>query len=107
MALDFQRVLLFSKIEPVDDKGLCQSHRMQGIPLEGYQPLPPNPPEDNYRREVENRSDAGSIIAPPLDNSEGTLVTVENPTPRTTSMSLTPLKSLLLRLESLGNIIDE
>jgi hypothetical protein len=43
---------------------------MQGLPLEGYQPLPPNPPEDNYCREVENQSDAGSAIAPPLDNLE-------------------------------------
>jgi hypothetical protein len=74
------------------------------MPPEGYQPLPPNPPEDNYRREVENQSDTGSVIAPPLDNSEGTLVTVENPT---TSMSITPLEPLLVCLESLGNVIDE
>jgi hypothetical protein len=110
---------------------------MQGIPLKGYQPLPPNPPEDNYHGEVENQSDAGkdnyrgevenqsdagkdnyhgevenqsdagSVVIPPLDNKEGTLVMVENPTPLTTSMSVTPLEPLLLRLESLGNIIDE
>jgi hypothetical protein len=80
---------------------------MQGIPPEGYQPLPPNPPEDNYRREVENQSDAGSVISPPLDNSEGALVTVENPTPHTTSMLVTPLEPLLLRLDSLGNVIDK
>jgi hypothetical protein len=77
---------------------------MQVFPLEGYQPVPPNPPEDNYCGEVENQSDAGSVIAPPLDNSEGTLVTVENPT---TSMLVTPLEPLLVHLESLGNIIDE
>jgi hypothetical protein len=77
---------------------------MQGMPPEGYQPLPPNPPEDNYRREVENQSDAGSVIAPPLDNSEGALVTVENPT---TSMLVTPLKPLLVRLDSLGNVIEK
>jgi hypothetical protein len=35
------------------------------------------------------------------------LVTVENPTPRTTSMSVTPLKPLFLHLDSLGNVIDE
>jgi hypothetical protein len=64
---------------------------MQGILLEGYQPLPPKPPEDNYHGEVENQSDTGSVVAPPLDNSEGTLVTVENPTPRTTSVLVTPL----------------
>jgi hypothetical protein len=107
LALDFQRVLLFSKIEPVDDKGLRQSRRMQGMPPEGYQPLPPNPPEDNYRGEVENQSDVGSVVAPPLDNSEGALVTFEKPTPRTTYVSVTPLEPLLLRLDSLGNIIDE
>jgi hypothetical protein len=104
LALDFQCVLLFSTIEPVDDKGLCRSRRMQGLPTEGYQPLPPNPPEDNYRREVENPSDAGSVIAPPLDNSENDLDTVENPT---TPVSITPLKPLLVRLYSLGNVIDE
>jgi hypothetical protein len=70
---------------------------MQGLPLEGYQPLPPNPPEGyqplppnppevNYRREVENQFDVGSVIAPLLDNSEGTLVIVENPTPHTISV---------------------
>jgi hypothetical protein len=77
---------------------------MQGLPLEGYQPLPPNPPEDNYHREVENQSDIGSVIAPSLDNLEGALVMVENPT---TSMSVTPLEPLLVHLESLGNVIDE
>jgi hypothetical protein len=80
---------------------------MQGLPPEGYQPLPPNPLEDNYRREVENQSNAGSVIAPPLDNLEGTLVTMENPIPHTTSVSVTPLEPLLLHLDSLGNVIDE
>jgi hypothetical protein len=80
---------------------------MQGIPSEGYQPLPPNPPEDNYRREVENQSDAGSVIAPPLDNSQGTLVTIENPTPHTTFVSVTPLEPLFICLDSLGNVTDE
>jgi hypothetical protein len=77
---------------------------MQGLPSEGYQPLPPNPPEDKYRREVEDQSDAGSVIAPLLDKSEGTLVMVENPT---TSVLVTPLEPLLVHLESLGNVIDE
>jgi hypothetical protein len=77
---------------------------MEGLPSKGYQPLPPNPLEDNYRREVENQSNVGSVIAPPLDNSEGALVMSENPT---TSMSVTPLEPLLVHLDSLGNIIDE
>jgi hypothetical protein len=77
------------------------------MPPEGYQPLPPNPLEDNYRGEVENHSDAGSVVAPPLDNSEGTLVMVENPTPRTTSVLTIPLEPLFLHLDSLGNVIDE
>jgi hypothetical protein len=80
---------------------------MQGIPSEGYQPLPPNPPEDNYRGEVENQSDIGSVVTPLLENQEGALVMVENPTPHTTSVSVTPLKPLFLRLDSLGNVIDE
>jgi hypothetical protein len=80
---------------------------MQGFPPEGYQPLPPNPPEDNYCGEVENQSDVGSVVTPLLDNSKGTLVTVENPTPRTTYVLVTPLEPLFLRLDSLGNVIDE
>jgi hypothetical protein len=35
------------------------------------------------------------------------LVTVENPISHTTSMSVTPLEPLFLRLESRGNVIDE
>jgi hypothetical protein len=54
---------------------------------EGYQPLPPNSPEDTYRGEVENQSDAGSVATPLLENSERALVTVENPTPHTTPVS--------------------
>ena len=80
---------------------------MQEIPLEGYQPLPPNPPKDNYRGEVENQSDARSVVAPLLENQEFSLVTVENPTPCTTYVSVTPLEPLFLHLDSLGNIIDE
>jgi hypothetical protein len=80
---------------------------MQGLPLEGYQPLPPNPPKENYHGEVENQSDVGNVVTPLLDNQEGTLVTVENPTPCTTSVSVTPLEPLLLHLDSLGNVIDE
>jgi hypothetical protein len=41
---------------------------MQGMPLEGYQPLPPNPLEENYHGEIENQSDAGSVFASLLDN---------------------------------------
>jgi hypothetical protein len=77
------------------------------MPPKGYQPLPPNPPEDNYRGEVENQYDAGGVVAPPLYNSEGALVTVENPTHRTTSVLTIPLEPLLLHLDSLGNVIDE
>jgi hypothetical protein len=76
LALDFQRVLLFSKFEPVEDKGLRRSRRLQGMPSKGYQTLPPNPPEDNYCGEVENQYDARSVVAPPLDNLEGALVMV-------------------------------
>jgi hypothetical protein len=84
-------VLLFSKIEPIENKGLHRSHRIQGIPSEGYRPLPPNPLEENYRGEVENQSDTGSVVGPSLENQEGTLVTIENPTLHTASMSVTPL----------------
>jgi hypothetical protein len=49
---------------------------MKGMPPKGYQPLPPNPPEDNYRGEVENQFDIGSVFAPSLDNLEGDLAMV-------------------------------
>jgi hypothetical protein len=65
------------KIETVDDKGLRRSRRMQGFPPEGYEPLPPNSPEDIYREEVENHSDVGSVATPLLANPERALVTVE------------------------------
>jgi hypothetical protein len=107
LALDFQHVLLFSKIELVENKGIHWSRRMQGLPPEGYQPLPPNPPKDNYRGKVENQYYVGSVITPLLDNHEGVLVTIEYPTPRTTSMSVTPLEPLFLHLDSLENVIDE
>ena len=48
---------------------------MQGIPTEeGYEPLPLNSTEDIYREEVENRSDAGSVATPLLENLERALV---------------------------------
>jgi hypothetical protein len=77
------------------------------MPPEGYQPLPRNPIEDNYRGEVENQCDVGSVVAPTLDNSKGALVTVENPTPHTTSVLTIPFEPLFLHLESLGNVIGE
>jgi len=80
---------------------------MQGLPLESYQPLLPNSPEDNYRGEVENQSDAQSIATPLLDNLERALVTIENPTPHTTPVSTTPLEPFFLHLDSLGNVIEE
>jgi hypothetical protein len=65
------------KIGTVVDKGLHRSHRMQGFPPEGYEPLPPNSPEDTYREEVENHSDVGSVATPLLANPERDLVMVQ------------------------------
>jgi hypothetical protein len=53
----------------------------KGLPLEGYEPLPPNSPEYFYREEVENHSDAGSVATPLLENPERALVMVEDPIP--------------------------
>jgi hypothetical protein len=80
---------------------------MQGFPLEGYEPLPPNSPEDIYREEVENRSDVGSVATPLLENPESTLVTVEDPIPHTIPVSEAPIEPLLVRLDSFGNVIEE
>jgi hypothetical protein len=49
---------------------------MQGFPLEGYKPIPPNSPEDTYREEVENYSDARSVATPLIENLEGAIVVV-------------------------------
>jgi hypothetical protein len=61
----------------VADKGLRRSRRMQGLNPEGYEPLPPNSPEDTYREEVKNHSDVGSVATPLLENPERDLVTVQ------------------------------
>jgi hypothetical protein len=60
---------------------------MQGFSLEGYEPLPPNSPEDIHREEVENRSDVGSIATPLLENPESALVTIEDSIPYTIHVS--------------------
>jgi hypothetical protein len=80
---------------------------MQGLPLEGYEPLPPNSPEDIYREEVENLSDAGSAATPLLENPESALVTVQDSIPHTIPMSKDPLKPLLVRMDSFGNVIEK
>jgi hypothetical protein len=84
------------KIETVDDKGLRRSRRMQGFPLEGYEPLPPNSPEDTYREEVENHSDAGSVATPLLANPERALVMVEEGTLPVNPTLQVPLDPLLV-----------
>jgi hypothetical protein len=81
---------------------------MQGFPPEGYEPLPPNSPEYFYCEEVENRSDAESASILLLANPERALVTVEeDPIPPINPVSQVPIEPLLLRLDSLGNIIEE
>jgi hypothetical protein len=79
---------------------------MQGFPLEGYEPLPPNSPEYFYREEVENHLDVGSIATPLLPNPESALVIVEDPIPHITLVSEVPIDPLLVRLDSLGNVIE-
>jgi hypothetical protein len=59
--------------------------------MEGYEPLPPNSPKYFYREEVENRSDAGSVATPLLENLESALVTIEDPIPHITPMSGVPI----------------
>jgi len=76
-------------------------------PEEGYQPLPPNSPEDNYHGEIYNQSNVGSVATPLLENSKRALVTVENTTPHTTPMLTAYIEPLLLQLGSLGNVIEE
>ena len=65
---------------------------MKVLPLEGYEPSHPNSPEDIYGEEVENRSDAGSVATPLLENPESALVMVEDPIPHTTPVSEAPIK---------------
>jgi hypothetical protein len=47
---------------------------MQGFPLEGYKPLPPNSPEDTFCEEVENYSDTGSVATPLIEHPEGEII---------------------------------
>jgi hypothetical protein len=68
------------KIDTVDDKGLHKSRRMQGFPLEVYEPFPLNSVDDIYCEEVDNHSDTGSVATPLLTNPEITLVMVEEGT---------------------------
>jgi hypothetical protein len=100
--------LVVLKIGTMVDKGLYRSCRMQGFPPEGYEPIPPNSPEDTYREEVENYSEAGSVATPLIENPEGALVVVqEGPTPPTNPALKNPHDPLLLRVDSSGNIVVE
>ena len=52
---------------------------MQGLPQEGYEPLPPNSHEDNFCGEVveeENYSDTGSVATPLIEHLEGQIIIV-------------------------------
>jgi hypothetical protein len=92
----------------VADKGIHRSRRMQGFPPEGYEPLPPNSPEDTYHEEVENHSDAGSAATPLLANPERDLVTVQEGSTLPANPTLEiPHDPLLVRVDSSGNIVVE
>ena len=65
------------KIDTVDDKGLRKSRRMQGFPLEGYEPFPLNSPDDIYCEEVDNHC---NVATPLLTNLEITFFMVEEGT---------------------------
>jgi hypothetical protein len=89
-------------------KGLCRSRRMQGFPLEGCDPLPPNSPEDTYHEEVENHSDVGSDATYFLENPERYLVTVHEVFTLHADPSLEiPHYLVLVRVESSSNIVVE
>jgi hypothetical protein len=64
--------------------------------------------EDTYHEEVENYSYTGSVVTPLIEHPEGAIVVVqEGPTPSANSALTKPLDPLLLRVNSLGNIIVE
>ena len=69
---------------------------MQGFPLEGYEPLPPNSPEYFYHEEVENHSNDECVATPLLTKPERTLVIVEDPIPLINPVSQVPIEPLLL-----------
>jgi hypothetical protein len=74
---------------------------MQGFLPEGYKALPPNLPEDTYREEVENHSDAGSAATPLLANLERALITIEEGSTFPINPTLqVPLDPLLVLLDS-------
>jgi hypothetical protein len=93
------------------DDGLHRSHRMQGFPPEYYQPIPPHSPEDTSRGDIvdeENYSDTGSVATPLIEHSEGVITSVQEGFIHPTNPPLTnPLGPLLVRVNSLGEIVTE
>jgi hypothetical protein len=80
---------------------------MQGFPLEGYEPLPPNSLNDIYHEEVDNHLDVGSDATPLLTNPKIDLVMVEEGTLPINPTLQAPLEPLLVYLDFFGNIIEE
>jgi hypothetical protein len=78
------------------------------FPLEGYEPIPPNSPEETYREEVKKYSDTGSVATPLIKNLERDLVAVQEGPSLPASPTLTsPHDPLLIRVESSGKIVVE
>jgi hypothetical protein len=73
---------------------------MQGLPQEGYEPLPPNSHEDNFCGEVveeENYSDTGSIGTPLIEHLKGSILIVHEGFVSPVNTPLTnPLDALLV-----------
>jgi hypothetical protein len=84
---------------------------MQGFPLEGYEPLPPNSPEDTFFGEVveeENNYDTRSVATPLIEHSKGAIVIfLEGFVSHVNPPLINPLDPLLFRVDSSGNIIPE
>jgi hypothetical protein len=71
-------IVVFNFSTMVDD-GLRRSCRMQGFPLEYYQPIPPYSPEDTSRGDIVdegNYYDTGSGDPPLIERSEGVITSV-------------------------------
>jgi hypothetical protein len=101
----------FSTLSTVVVDDLRRSCRMQGLPPEYYQPIPPHSPKDTSRGDIvdeENYFDTGSVATPLIKHSEGVITSVQEGFIHPTNPPLNnPLGPLLFRVNSLGEIVSE
>jgi len=91
--------------------GPLHSHRMQVLPLQYYQPIPPHSPEDTSHGDIVDEGiyfDTRSATSPLIECSEGIITIVhEGFFPPANPPLTDPLGPLLVQVNSLGEIVTE